>query len=156
MLRPDATSPVCSTESVAFSEIMPKFQERGCVILGCTVAKPQDIITLKKTPLEEGGVKGIKFPIICDEEGVICLSYGMLEDNGVARRGLVILGRGHEIKHVSIYDRQVGRCANVTLSWLNAYQETDRLSMGMPIEWPDKAHRSNIHMTDRDEETAKE
>jgi len=141
-------TPVCSTESVAFSEYMPKFIERGCVVIGCTVAKPQDIIGLKRTPLEEGGVKGVKFPIICDENAVICHAYGMLDDSGAARRGLLILGRNHDIKHVTVYDRQVGRCATVALNLLGSYQEVDRLSLGMPIEWPQKAQRSQMHMTD--------
>ena len=142
-------TPVCQTESVAFSEKLNKFGERGCQVLGLTVASPQAILGLKKSSLEDGGVKGIKFPILCDEDGSVCRNYGMLDKRGNAMRAFVILDKAHVIRHVTIYDRTVGRSVKVCLDIIDSYQENDNLQLGMPISWPsniaEKMHKAHEH-----------
>jgi len=137
-------NPVCPTEWQAFSELLPKFHDRGCVVLACTVAKPESISRLKEQPVEQGGIMGVKFPILCDEDGTICSSYGVLDERGHSRRASIILDRSHQIQHVAIYDLKVGRSAKETLELLSAYQDADKLALGMPVAFPDNSNGSAV------------
>ncbi len=134
-------TPVCQTESVSFSEQIHKFGDRGCAVLGCTVASPQAILGLKHSHLNEGGVRGIKFPILCDEDGSVCRQWGMLDRHGDAHRGLVVLDRAHVVRHVSVHHRAVGRSVAESLDVVDACQENDSLELGMPISFPSEYPR---------------
>ncbi len=134
-------NPVCQSESVSFSHQIGKFVGRGCVVLGCTVASPTAILGLKHTTLEKGGVKGMRFPILCDEDGSICRQWGMVDRHGDAHRALVILDKEHYVRHVAVHHRTVARSVKECLDLIDAYKENDTLELGVPISWPCDMHK---------------
>ena len=129
-------TPVCSTESVAFSQLGHKFAERGCVLVGVTVAAPKDLLALKDIRVADGAIEGIDFPILCDSDMSVCKQFGLLNhETGTADRATMILDRSHTVRHLAIYDIRVGRSSTNVLELVMAYQENDKLRLGMPISW---------------------
>ena len=69
---------VCPTELHAFQEALEAFQERGAVVLGCSV---DDIETHKRwlnTEKRAGGGAGITYPLLSDVEKTMSADYGVL------------------------------------------------------------------------------
>ncbi len=73
---------VCPTEIKAFNEMAPKFKEINCEILGCSVDSKFVHRQWSKTPLSEGGVGPLTFPLLADLSKEICSAYGCLVTEG--------------------------------------------------------------------------
>ena len=62
------------------------------------------------TPVEKGGIQGIKYPLVADLTKSIAADYDVLkEDEGVAYRGLFLIDKEGIIRHSLINDLPLGR-----------------------------------------------
>jgi len=72
---------------------------------------------------EDQGIAGLRFPLLSDKTGRIARAYGvLLEEEGVALRGLFIVDPAGVIQYAVTHNLNVGRSVAETLRVLEAIQ----------------------------------
>ena len=127
---------VCPTEIIAFSEQIADFHKRGAEVIGVSVDSKFTHLAWTKTPRKEGGLGKIGYPIISDLNKNIARSYGvLLEDAGVALRGLFLIDKEGIIRHALINDLPLGRSIDEAVRLLDALQHFEKDGEVCPANW---------------------
>ncbi|WP_027092553.1 peroxiredoxin [Cohnella thermotolerans] len=123
---------VCPTEIVALSEAADQFKALNTEILGASVDSIHSHRAWINTPKSENGLGKLNFPLASDITKQTARDYGVLiEEEGVALRGLFIIDPEGELKYQVVNHNDVGRSVDETLRVLQALQ-----SGGLcPINW---------------------
>lgn len=127
---------VCPTEILAFADALDEFKKRDTVVLGASVDSKFTHHAWANTPREDGGIKGVNFPLISDLNKQIARDYGVLiESDGVALRGLFIINRDGILKHSTINHLDLGRNIEEVLRLLDAVDYTEEHGEVCPANW---------------------
>jgi alkyl hydroperoxide reductase subunit AhpC len=129
---------VCPTEVLNFSAAADQFTKLNCQIFGVSV----DSIYVHKawvdTKREEGGLGGnLNYPLLSDLNKVMARNYGILmEDEGVALRGLFLVSPEGVIMHATINSLSVGRSVTEEIRVLKAFQfVSSNVGQVCPADW---------------------
>jgi len=113
-----------------------KFREKNCEVLAISVDSPFTHYAWRQTPVEEGGVGKISYPLVSDLTKKISLSYGvLLEDEGIALRGLFLLDKDGVVRHQLVNDLPLGRNIDEALRILEALQYHEGHGEVCPANW---------------------
>jgi len=127
---------VCPTEIIAFDAALPDFQRKGAEVLGVSVDSQFTHLAWRKTPREQGGIGRIHYPLISDLTKRIARDYGvLLEDAGVALRGLFLIDRQGIIRHALVNDLPLGRSVAEALRMLDAVRFHEEHGEVCPANW---------------------
>ncbi|GAB2691363.1 peroxiredoxin [Paenibacillus thermoaerophilus] len=129
---------VCPTEIVALSDAAQTFADLNTEILGVSVDSKHTHRAWINTPREENGLGQLNFPLASDILKTVARDYGVLiEEEGVALRGLFIIDPDGILKYQVVNHNDVGRSVDETLRVLQALQ-----SGGLcPMNWkPGQKH----------------
>ncbi|MFD0714622.1 peroxiredoxin [Paenibacillus sp. GCM10027626] len=123
---------VCPTEITALSEAAEEFRKLNTEILGVSVDSKHSHRAWINTPVNDNGLGKLNFPLAADITKNVARDYGVLiEEEGIALRGLFIIDPEGEIKYQVVNHNDVGRSVEETLRVLQALQ-----SGGLcPINW---------------------
>lgn len=114
---------VCPTEITALSDRYEEFQELGAEILGVSTDSVFSHRAWIHTPREQNGIAGVKFPLASDITKQVSRDYGVLiEDKGIALRGLFIIDPNGVLQYAVINSLNIGRSVDETLRVLEALQ----------------------------------
>jgi alkyl hydroperoxide reductase subunit AhpC len=131
---------VCPTEIIAFSDRVEEFQKRGCEVIGVSVDSQFSHLAWIKMARTEGGLGGLKYPLVADLTKKISCDYGVLLDGGIALRGLFLVDKGGVVRHVTINDLPIGRSVDEAIRVLDALQFFEKNGEVCPADWkPGKA-----------------
>merc|ERR1719283_4689 len=107
---------VCPTEIIAFSDRIKEFTDLGCEVIGISTYSHFSHLAWINTPRKQGGLGGLSYPLVSDFNKTISKDYGVLiEEAGIALRGLFIIDPQGVIRQMSINDLPVGRSVDETL-----------------------------------------
>ncbi|MCB9062698.1 MAG: peroxiredoxin [Halobacteriovoraceae bacterium] len=127
---------VCPTEIIAYSEAVSKFKELNCEVIACSIDSAFSHLAWTQQDRKTGGIGEINFPILADVTKKISSDYGVLiEEAGIALRGLFIIDDKNVIQHSTINNLSVGRNVDETLRLLEAYQFTAKHGEVCPAGW---------------------
>jgi peroxiredoxin 2/4 len=127
---------VCPSEIVAFDKALPKFKERKVQVLGCSVDSQYTHWAWKNTPRNQGGIGNVQYPIVSDLTKKIARDYGvLLEDGGVALRGLFLIDKAGVVRHALINDLPLGRSVDEALRMVDALQFFEEHGEVCPANW---------------------
>ena len=127
---------VCPTEIVAFNDHLEEFKKVGAEVIACSVDSKFSHLAWNNTPLDKGGLGGIKYPLLADLTKSISRDYGVLmEGPGIALRGLFIIDPDGTLQHSTINNLSVGRSVKETLRVLKAFQYTVKNGEVCPAKW---------------------
>lgn len=114
---------VCPTEITALSDRYGEFQELGCEVIGCSTDSVYSHRAWIKTPRSDNGIADTKYPLASDITKQVSRDYGVLiEDKGIALRGLFIIDPEGVLRYSVINDLNIGRSVDETLRVLQALQ----------------------------------
>ena len=114
---------VCPTELTTFSDRYEDFEGIGADIIGVSTDSVFSHRAWIKTPRDKGGVEGLKYPLAADATKSVARDYGVLiEDRGIALRGLFIIDPEGILRYKVVHDLNVGRSAEETLRVIQALQ----------------------------------
>jgi peroxiredoxin (alkyl hydroperoxide reductase subunit C) len=114
---------VCPSEILAFNKRLPEFQSRNCEVIGVSVDSKFTHLAWKNTPLDNGGIGNIQYPLVSDLKKEIATEYGVLFDKaGVALRGLFLIDTKGVVRHAVINDLPLGRSVSEALRMVDALQ----------------------------------
>lgn len=118
---------VCPTEITGYSKRMDDFKKEGAEVLSVSVDSEHSHKAWINSSLGK-----INFPMASDMTKNVSADYGvLLEEEGVALRGLYIIDPEGVIRYSAIHDLNVGRSVDETLRVLKALK-TGGLC---PIDW---------------------
>ncbi len=114
---------VCPTELTAFSDRYEDFEGIGAEVLGVSTDSVFSHRAWLKTPRDKGGVEDLRYPLAADSTKKVSRDYGVLiEDQGVALRGLFVIDPEGVLRYKVVHDLNVGRSADETLRVIQALQ----------------------------------
>jgi peroxiredoxin (alkyl hydroperoxide reductase subunit C) len=123
---------VCPTEITALSDAAEEFKKLDCEILGVSTDSKHSHRAWINTAKNDNGLGQLNFPLAADLTHSVSRDYGVLiEEEGIALRGLFIIDPEGELKYQVVNHNDVGRSVEETLRVLQALQ-----SGGLcPMNW---------------------
>ena len=113
---------VCPSEILAFNQRLADFKARNCEVIGISVDSKFTHLAWKNTPVEDGGIGNIQYPLVSDIKKEIARDYGILFGDAVALRGLFLIDTKGIVRHAVINDLPLGRSVNEALRMVDALQ----------------------------------
>ena len=126
---------VCPSEILAFNKAVDQFEDNNCQLVGISIDSHFSHLAWKNTPINEGGIGQIRYPLVSDLNKSISRDYGVLLDAGIALRGLFLIDREGIIRHQVVNDLPLGRNVNEALRILHALQFTEKHGEVCPANW---------------------
>ncbi len=127
---------VCPSEILAFDKRLQEFKDKNCEVIGVSIDSHFTHLAWKNTPVNEGGIGNIQYPLVADLSKKISLSYGvLLEDMGIALRGLFLIDKEGIIRHQLVNDLPLGRSVDEALRILEALQFHEAHGEVCPANW---------------------
>jgi len=135
---------VCPTELIAFSKRIKEFEDRGVQVIGCSIDSQFTHAAWRNTPVEEGGIGQVTYPLVADVKHEICQAYDVeFGEAGVAFRGSFLIDKDGVVRHQVVNDLPLGRNVDEMLRMIDALQFTEKYGEVCPAGWEkgDKAMR---------------
>ncbi len=140
---------VCPTELIAFQEKIKEFEDRNVAVVGCSVDSKHSHWKWLQTELKDGGIKGVKFPLVADPALNIAENYDVLAGSyeyteegeasfvGIpeAYRGLFLIDKEGVVRHQIVNDMPLGRSIEEVLRLVDALQYSEEHGEVCPANW---------------------
>ena len=140
---------VCPTELHAFQAKAEEFEKRNVQVVGCSVDSVFSHWKWLQTDPAQGGIRGVKYPLVSDQPHTIADDYDVLagaysfdEDGepsfeGVCQsyRGLFLIDKEGIVRHQTVNDMPLGRSVEETLRMVDALQFFEENGEVCPANW---------------------
>merc|ERR1712130_75081 len=127
---------VCPTEIIAFSEKAEEFRKIGAEVVGASIDSEFTHLAWINTPRKDGGLGKMNIPLIADVTKSMARDYNVLiEEDGVALRGMFIIDGKGVLRQITVNDLPVGRNVDEALRLVQAFQYTDVHGEVCPANW---------------------
>ena len=114
---------VCPTELIHFSDRLDELNGVGAEVLGVSTDSVHSHRAWLKTPVEKGGIEGVKYPIASDVGGKLSRKFNILVDEAnIALRGLFIIDPEGVLQYSVVHSLNIGRSVDETLRVLQGLQ----------------------------------
>lgn len=140
---------VCPTELHAFQEKLAEFESRNTAVVGVSTDTEQSHWGWLQLDKNNGGIKGIKYPLVADTNKTISKNYDvlagdyfydendMLQADGelIAYRGLFLIDKEGIVRHQIVNDLPLGRNVDEALRMVDALQFVEENGEVCPANW---------------------
>jgi peroxiredoxin (alkyl hydroperoxide reductase subunit C) len=127
---------VCPTEIIAHDRRMEAFKERGVEVVGVSIDSQFTHFAWRSSPVKEGGIGPVQFPIVADVKHEIVQAYGIEHpDAGVALRASFLIDRQGTVQHQVVNNLPLGRNVAEMLRMIDALQFTEEHGEVCPAGW---------------------
>ena len=126
---------VCPTEIIAYSDKVEEFRKRGCEVLGISVDSKFSHLAWIRQSRADGGLGGLKFPLVSDITKKISADYGVLLEGGVALRGTFLIDKNGILRHALINDLPLGRNIDESIRMIDALHFFEQHGEVCPANW---------------------
>ena len=140
---------VCPTELIAFQMKIQEFEKRNIALVACSVDSEFSHWKWLQTEKKEGGIKGVRYPLVSDQSKTISENYGVLagewvyneegntEFKGIPQsyRGLFLIDKEGVVRHQLVNDMPIGRSVDETLRIIDALQFYEKNGEVCPADW---------------------
>jgi peroxiredoxin (alkyl hydroperoxide reductase subunit C) len=127
---------VCPSELIAFDHRLDEFTKRSVEVIGVSVDSHYTHNAWRNTPVNEGGIGPVRYPLVADLTHAICKSYDVETPNGaVAFRGSFLIDKDGVVRHQVINDLPLGRNIDEMLRMVEALQFTEEHGEVCPAGW---------------------
>jgi peroxiredoxin 2/4 len=114
---------VCPTELTAFSDRLDEINGVGAEVIGISTDSVHSHRAWIKTPRDQNGIEGLKYPLASDVGGRLAAKYNILvEESNIALRGLFIINPEGILQYAVVHDLNIGRSVDETLRVLQGLQ----------------------------------
>jgi peroxiredoxin 2/4 len=140
---------VCPTEILAFQKKMAEFEKRNVVVVGCSTDSQFSHWKWLNTPVKQGGIEGVKYPLVADQSKMISANFDVLagefvvDESGtmqydgtpMAYRGLFLIDKEGVVQHQVVNNMPLGRSIDETLRMIDALQFFEENGEVCPADW---------------------
>lgn len=114
---------VCPTEITAMSDRFDEFEDLDAEVIGVSTDTIHTHKAWINTSRDDNGLGELQYALAADTNHVVAQDYGVLiEDEGVALRGLFIINPEGELQYQTVFHNNIGRDVDETLRVLQALQ----------------------------------
>ncbi len=140
---------VCPTELIAFQDKAAEFAALDTVVIGASTDSEFSHWKWLQTPQNQGGIQGVIYPLVVDQNLTISKSYDVLigsdqyDEEGnesfvgepKAYRGLFLIDKQGVVRHQLVNDLPLGRNVDEVLRLIDALQFTEKYGEVCPANW---------------------
>lgn len=136
---------VCPTELLAFSDRIAAFRELDAEVVGVSVDSKYTHLAWTQRPRKQGGIEGLRFPLISDLKRELSEAYSVLTPEGISLRGLFLIDPEGIVQHATINNLAVGRSVDETLRVIQAFRFVQEHGEVCPADWKPGAATINVN-----------
>lgn len=126
---------VCPSELIAFDHRLEEFKKRNVEVIGISIDSEFTHLAWKNTPVNNGGIGKVAYPLVADIKHEICKAYDVESEDGVAYRGSFLIDRSGIVRHQVVNDLPLGRNIDEMLRMIDALQFTEEHGEVCPAGW---------------------
>jgi len=126
---------VCPSELIAFDHRLEEFKKRGVEVIGVSIDSHFTHLAWKNTPVNNGGIGQVGYPLIADIKHDIAKAYDVESEGGVAYRGTFLINKAGVVVHQIINDLPLGRDIDELLRIVDALQFFEEHGEVCPAGW---------------------
>jgi peroxiredoxin (alkyl hydroperoxide reductase subunit C) len=140
---------VCPSELHAFQAKLDEFEKRGTKLVACSTDTQESHWGWLQMEKNDGGIKGVQYPIIADINKTIADAYDVLlgeynyneygeliaTNTMIAYRGLFLIDKEGVVKHQVVNDLPLGRNVDEVLRMIDALQFNEENGEVCPANW---------------------
>ena len=126
---------VCPSEILAFDHRYQDFKERNTEVIAVSVDSQFSHLAWKNTPVNNGGLGQVKFPMVADLTKSIARDYDVLINDAVALRGTFLIDRDGVVRHQVVNDLPLGRNVDEAIRMVDALQFFEQHGEVCPAGW---------------------
>jgi peroxiredoxin 2/4 len=140
---------VCPTEIIAFQDKIDVFNKLNTAVVGVSVDSEFSHWKWLQTEKKEGGIKGVKYPLVADSAKTISENYDVLagsydyNEEGQATftgtpqayRGLFLIDKQGVVRHQVVNDMPLGRSIDEAIRMVEALQFFEENGEVCPANW---------------------
>ncbi|MBM3350738.1 MAG: peroxiredoxin [Betaproteobacteria bacterium] len=126
---------VCPSELIAFDHRLADFKSRGVEVIGVSIDSHFTHLAWKNTPINNGGIGQVGYPLVADIKHDICKAYDVEANGGVAYRGSFLINKAGVVVHQVVNDLPLGRDIDEMLRMVDALQFFEANGEVCPAGW---------------------
>ncbi len=140
---------VCPTELIAFQDQIEEFKARNVEVIGVSTDSEFSHWKWLQTEKKEGGIKGVKYPLVADASMTISENFDVLageydyNENGQiifngtpqAYRGLFLIDKQGVVRHQLVNDMPLGRNVDEAIRMVDSLQFFEENGEVCPAGW---------------------
>ncbi len=140
---------VCPTEILTYQKLLPEFEKLDAVVIGCSTDSKFSHYQWLNTPVDQGGIQGVKYPLVADQSLEISRKYDVLagdfyfdeegelsfEGAPIAFRATFVIDKEGIIRHQMVNDTFLGRNTHEAIRVLEAIQYYEKHGEVCPADW---------------------
>ncbi len=126
---------VCPSEIIAMDHRVKAFAEKGFNVIGVSIDSDVVHFAWKNTPVNQGGIGNVQFPMVSDITKQISRDYEVLIGESVALRGSFLIDKNQVVRHAVINDLPLGRNMDEMLRMCDALTFFEEHGEVCPAGW---------------------
>lgn len=126
---------VCPSEIIAHNKRVDALKERNAEIIGVSIDSHFTHQAWRNTPVNQGGIGPVNFPLVSDIKRDIMNAYGISHEDGVALRGSFLIDQQGVIQHAVVNNLPLGRNVDEMIRLVDALQFTEEHGEVCPAGW---------------------
>src|SRR3990167_4948558 len=127
---------VCPSELIAIDNRIDEFEKRDAIIMGISIDSQFTHNAWRNTPVANGGIGPVNYPLVADVNHYICQTYGVEHETAhVALRGAFIIDQNGIVRSQIVNDLPLGRNVDEILRLVDALQFHDNHGEVCPAGW---------------------
>ena len=127
---------VCPSELIAIDKRINEFTQRNTVVIGISIDSQFTHNAWRKTPINEGGIGPVRYPLVADVNHQICQAYGVEHATAhIALRGTFIIDKSGIVRSQIVNDLPIGRNIDEFIRLIDAVQFHEKHGEVCPAGW---------------------
>ena len=127
---------VCPSELIAFSKRVGEFESRNTQVIGVSIDSHFTHNAWRNTPVNNGGIGAVGYPLIADMTHSICKDYDVeTPDGAVAFRGSFLIDTNGVVRHQVVNDLPLGRNVDEMIRMVDALLFHEEHGEVCPAGW---------------------
>ncbi|MBD3794142.1 MAG: redoxin domain-containing protein [Campylobacterales bacterium] len=126
---------VCPSEIIAFDHRLEEFTSRGVNVIGVSIDSQFSHLAWKNTPVNQGGIGQVRYPLVADLNKQIARDYDVLLNESVALRGSFLIDADGTVRHAVVNDLPLGRNIDEMIRMVDTMIFTNEHGEVCPAGW---------------------
>ncbi len=127
---------VCPSELIALDNRINEFEQRNTLVMGVSIDSQFTHSAWRNTPVANGGIGQVRYPLIADVNHQICQAYGVEHPTAhIALRGAFVIDKQGIVRAQVVNDLPLGRNVDELLRLVDALEFHEKHGEVCPAGW---------------------
>ena len=127
---------VCPSELIALDNRIEEFNQRDTVVMGVSIDSQFTHNAWRNTPVDQGGIGAVQYPLVADVNHHICQMYGIEHPTAhIALRAAFLIDKQGIVRSQIVNDLPLGRNIDEMIRLIDALQFHEKHGEVCPAGW---------------------